>query len=151
MLGTPAFAARTWSRAGSICIAMVLDLCGLRRLGLARLATGDGVGAVANSRRAAAEYEGLPSLSGFQRYALACCHAALAAAANREQAVISAGEGEAEAAKAMTLLHEAVAQGYRDTGTMAGESALDPLRNRPDFQALMMDLAFPAEPFTRGE
>jgi len=28
------------------------------------------------------------------------------------------------------------------------ESALDPLRSRDDFRLLMMDLAFPAEPFT---
>ena len=29
------------------------------------------------------------------------------------------------------------------------ESALDPLRNRPDFRALMMDHVMPTEPFAR--
>ena len=64
---------------------------------------------------------------------------------------ISSGEGEVEVGKAMTLLRKAVAQGYRDTGTMAREPALDPLRNRPDFRLLMLDLAFPAEPFAPGD
>jgi hypothetical protein len=27
------------------------------------------------------------------------------------------------------------------------ESPLDPLRNRPDFRLLMLDLAFPTQPF----
>jgi hypothetical protein len=49
--------------------------------------------------------------------------------------------------KAMTLLHKAVAQGYRNTDAMARESALDPLRPRPDFRLLMLDLPFPADPF----
>jgi hypothetical protein len=37
--------------------------------------------------------------------------------------------------------------GHRTADAYLTESALDPLRNRPDFQALMMDLAFPTEPF----
>jgi len=41
--------------------------------------------------------------------------------------------------------------GYRNPDLYRTESALDPLCTRPDFQVLMMDLAFPAEPFARGE
>jgi tetratricopeptide (TPR) repeat protein/tRNA A-37 threonylcarbamoyl transferase component Bud32 len=115
----------------------------VRRLGLTRLAGGDLAGAVADVRRAIALYEGLPSPTAEEWYELACCHATLAAASAREQAGISAGEGAAEADEAMTLLHKAVAQGYRNTGAMARESALD----RPDFRLLMLDLAFPADPF----
>ena len=33
---------------------------------------------------------------------------------------------------------------------LQSESALDPLRSRPDFQILLMDLAFPKDPFARG-
>ena len=38
---------------------------------------------------------------------------------------------------------------YRDASAMKREAGLDPLRSRPDFQALMADLAFPANPFAR--
>jgi len=48
---------------------------------------------------------------------------------------------------AMALLDKAVTMGYRDPGAYRTESALDPLRNRPDFQLLMMDLVLPARPF----
>ena len=39
--------------------------------------------------------------------------------------------------------------GLRNPDAYRTESALDPLRNRPDFRALMMDLVFPTEPFAR--
>ena len=54
---------------------------------------------------------------------------------------------DVEARKAMSSLRQAVVAGYRNTAVMDKETALDPLRSRPDFQILMMDLAFPAEPF----
>jgi hypothetical protein len=37
--------------------------------------------------------------------------------------------------------------GYRNPDAYRTEDALDPLRCRPDFQFLIMDLAMPAEPF----
>jgi hypothetical protein len=37
--------------------------------------------------------------------------------------------------------------GYRDADAYRTEDALDPLRGREDFKLLMMDLAFPVEPF----
>jgi eukaryotic-like serine/threonine-protein kinase len=119
----------------------------VRRLGLTLLTSGDSAGSVAAARRAIALYEGLPSPTAEEWYELACCRAALAAAAVHEQSGISARDGETAADKAMTLLHKAVAQGYRNTGAMARESALDPLRPRPDFRLLMLDLPFPADPF----
>jgi hypothetical protein len=56
-------------------------------------------------------------------------------------------EGEAAAAKAMDHLRQAVAIGYRNAYRFRIESALAPLRSREEFQLLMMDVAFPAEPF----
>jgi hypothetical protein len=47
----------------------------------------------------------------------------------------------------MGLLRRAVADGYRDADAIAREVALDPLRPRPDFRLLMLDLAFPDRPF----
>ena len=51
----------------------------------------------------------------------------------------------------MSLLRKAVGTGYRNVGAFRTESALDPLRDREDFQLLVMDLAVPAQPFARGE
>ncbi len=80
---------------------------------------------------------------------MACCHAALAGLAGRPGSGVSAAEREGEAEKAMAVLRQAVTMGYRNPDDYRTESALDPLRDRPDFQLLMMDLAFPAEPFAR--
>jgi hypothetical protein len=40
--------------------------------------------------------------------------------------------------------------GYGDTELLQTDPALDPLRNRDDFWLLLMDLAFPAEPFAQN-
>jgi serine/threonine-protein kinase len=122
---------------------------GVRRRGLARLAAGDLGGAAADARKAATLYEGLPSHSAEQWYELACCHAALAGAAGREGSGISAVDGEVEADKAMHSLRQAAASGYRNTAGMTRETALDPLRHRPDFRRMMLDLAFPDDPFAK--
>ena len=55
-------------------------------------------------------------------------------------------EGEDAAAKAMEWLGRAVAMGYRNTNQLRIESALDPLRNRPDFKKLMAELEKNAPP-----
>jgi hypothetical protein len=47
------------------------------------------------------------------------------------------------------LLNQAIGIGYRDVNAFHTESALGSLRDRPDFRLLMMDLAFPAQPFVR--
>jgi hypothetical protein len=49
----------------------------------------------------------------------------------------------------MEVLRRAVAVGYRDTVRMQRDPDLDPLRSRADFRSLMMDLAFPADPFSK--
>jgi hypothetical protein len=51
----------------------------------------------------------------------------------------------------MQWLHRAVNAGYRNVALMRRDSDLDSLRSRPDFQLLMMDLAFPDDPFARGD
>ena len=42
-----------------------------------------------------------------------------------------------------------VTTGRRELTILRTDPDLDPLRSRPDFQALMLDLAFPAESFAR--
>ena len=50
----------------------------------------------------------------------------------------------------MDWLRRAVAMGYRHANELRIEWTLDPIRSRRDFQLLMMDLAFSADPFVRG-
>ena len=83
--------------------------------------------------------DGLPP-SPWNLFEVACCHAALAGLAGRAGSGVPAAEGEAEAAKAMEWLRKAIANGYRNTNELRIESALDPLRDRPDFKKLMGDL-----------
>jgi hypothetical protein len=49
----------------------------------------------------------------------------------------------------MTALHKARAAGDPNLSLIKTDADLDPIRSRPDFQLLMMDLAFPADPFDR--
>ena len=80
---------------------------------------------------------------------MASCHAGLTGLAGRPGLRASAAEGADQAEKAMALLRQAVRMGYRNPDAYRTESALDPLRNRPDFRALTMDLEFPSEAFAQ--
>ena len=123
----------------------------IRRRGLARRDLNDFAGAAADTRRALALCDGLRPLSARDSFETACCHAALAGLAGRAASGVSAAEAEIEAARAMESLVRAVAAGYRNANEIRIESALESLRSRDDFRFLMMDLAFPTEPFARAE
>jgi hypothetical protein len=62
---------------------------------------------------------------------------------------VSTGETSAEGDGAISLLKKAIGLGFRSYVRFRQESALNPLRGRPDFRFLMMDLAMPAEPLAR--
>ena len=100
-------------------------------------------GASADTRRALELWDGLPSRSGEEWFETSCGHAALVALAGRDGSGVSFAEAAAEADKAMALLTKAAGSGYREPDAYRTESALDPLRNRPEFRALMMDLPMP--------
>ena len=123
---------------------------GYLRFGHAREAAGDHAGAGNAWRRADALLQAIPNLDGENTFFHGCCHAKLAGLASHDGAGISADEASSHAETAMALLTKAVGMGYRDADAFRNESALDPLRGRPDFQILMMDLAFPAESFVVG-
>jgi hypothetical protein len=106
---------------------------------------------VADLRRALGLYDGMPSRSGERRFLVACSHAALSGLAGSAGSGLSAAEGSSAADEAMAVLHRAVEVGHRNPDAYRTEDALDPLRDRPDFRLLLMDLAFPAEAFARGE
>jgi tetratricopeptide (TPR) repeat protein len=121
-----------------------------RRLGLARWAGGDTAAAVVDTRLALALFEGLPMRPVQSEYELACCHGALAGLAAAAGSGLSPGDGPIEAERAIAQLRRAVAAGYGNLAELRTETALDPLRSRPDFRLLMLDLAMPADPFARG-
>jgi serine/threonine protein kinase len=107
--------------------------------------------AAAAARESMAILEGLSILEPIDCYNLACGHATLAGIAIKPGSGMTAAEGQAEAERAMQWLHRAVARGYRNVALMQRDHDLDPLRPRPDFQLLMMDLEFPDDPFARGD
>jgi hypothetical protein len=73
----------------------------------------------------------------------------LGAAAGGPGSGLSAEEGPVELGRAMDALRRAMAAGYRDVQWMRRDPDLDPLRSRPEFQALLLDLTFPEDPFAR--
>jgi tetratricopeptide (TPR) repeat protein len=119
--------------------------------GLALRALGDPAAAAADVRRAVAVFEALESRTGEHWFLFACSHAALAGLAGQAGSSLSAAEGDEAADRAMALVRMAVATGYRNADAYRTEDALDPLRGQDDFRLLLMDLAFPAEPFARSE
>jgi hypothetical protein len=76
-------------------------------------------------------------------YSTACMFAGLSELCASERESRSAGD------RAMASLRQAVAAGYRDIAELTKDSKLDPLRKRPDFRSLIMDLDFPTDPIAR--
>jgi hypothetical protein len=74
-------------------------------------------------------------------------HALLSAVLARTDSAGTPAEARGEADRSMTLLRQAVESGYHDLVAMSTEDDFESLKPRTDFQALLMDLAFPAEPF----
>jgi hypothetical protein len=120
---------------------------GLKGLGATRLAERRPADAVAAWRRAVTIGEGLRTDYGETLYYLACCHALLGGVARAPASAMSAEEGSAELDRAMEVLRGAVAAGYHDSARIRRDPDLDPLRSRPDFQLLIMDLAMLDDPF----
>jgi hypothetical protein len=117
-------------------------ICALRRRELTLSDLGNRAGAAAEIRRALSLCDGPPPKSAWDLFEIemACCQAALAGLTGRAGSGVSLAEGEKAAAKAMEWLRRAVANGYRNTNQLRIESALDSLRNRPDFKKLMAEL-----------
>ena len=116
------------------------------------MASGDIPGAVTDWRAAMATYEVLPAFERDGEPAMfqAGCHAMLASVAGRPGSGIADPERSSEEEAAMGILRELIEGGYHDR-ELINESSLDALRSRLDFRLLMMDVAFPADPFARGD
>jgi serine/threonine-protein kinase len=115
-------------------------------LGRARRRAGNPRAAVEDLRRAIALREGLAAITLEARYDLARNWALLAGLAAEEGTGLAPAEAKSHSDRAMNALRHVVAEGFRAPKTST-EPDFDPLRSRPDFQRLLLDLAFPAEPF----
>jgi eukaryotic-like serine/threonine-protein kinase len=120
----------------------------LSRLGSARRRAGDHRGAAADLRRAIALWEGLAAISLEARYDLARNHALLAVLVAEGGSGLSPAEGRAYSEQAVEVIKRLVAEGYRNPNSSI-EPDFASLRRRPDFQLLLLDLAFPTEPIAR--
>ncbi len=80
-------------------------------------------------------------------YDLACAYSLCSVLLSSDEP--TTGERESCAGRAVKALRRAVATGYNDLGQIRRDRLLDPLRSHRDFQDLMMDLSFPADPFRR--
>ncbi len=106
--------------------------------------------AVEAFRKALTILERLPRLPPLDHFNVAMIRAGLAEVAPKPGSGLSAAEGRAEADQAMTWLRKAVDGGFRPLAAIRSEDVFNALRSRPDFQLLLMDLAFPQDPFARG-
>ncbi len=111
----------------------------LRVLGLIRLADGDVAQATTDIRRALELWDGFSTRSGELWFETACSHATLSALAGREGSGVPVADKPAEAEQALVMLKKAIEMGYR-AETFRTDSALDPLRERDDFQRLMAEI-----------
>ena len=118
----------------------------LLRRGQARLAVSDPAGSAADWRRAVATFEAMPPRDPEAAFLEACCHAMLAGSAGRIGSRVPSGDGPIEASRAMDILRQAIAIGFRNGRRYRTSRALGPLRDRDDFRLLIMDLAMPDRP-----
>jgi len=110
---------------------------------------GDSAVAAAYLRRAIALYESTSGTGPEPTFFFACASAGLSNLVGKAGAGVSAEEGKTLADRAVLLTRRAAALGYRDPVVYRNEHALDPVRERADFQLIMLDLGFPADPFAR--
>jgi hypothetical protein len=80
-------------------------------------------------------------------YNLACCLAQCAALGMAAEGPGAAPRSAHDADRALAALRRAIEAGGCDRADVDRDTDLDPLRTRPGFRALRLDLDFPAEPF----
>jgi serine/threonine-protein kinase len=114
----------------------------IRHVGTALLASGHPADAIEHYRRSLARLESIERPTAVHLYDMACCRALIAGAAAAPGSGLSPADTKAEAARAVALVRRAFAAGY---GNLAWARDLDTdlksIRGRPDFQALMAELA----------
>jgi eukaryotic-like serine/threonine-protein kinase len=131
---------------------IVLLADSFRRIGTTFQASGQPADAVAYYRRSIAMLESLKKSRAQDLYDAACCHSLISGAATAAGSGLSAEAGLAEAERAVAGVRQSFKAGFGNlVWVRTGDPDLKPIRSRPDFQALMMDLAMPADPFVHGQ
>jgi serine/threonine-protein kinase len=125
-------------------------LVSLRKIVETSPPVGDVPGTIEALRLAIGFLERRPA-TGDGLYDLACYRSLLADHLSRRDPGARDHEAESAARTAVSTLKRAIASGYRNLAHMKADSDLDALRSRPDFQLVMMDMAFPDRPFAGGD
>jgi tetratricopeptide (TPR) repeat protein len=123
----------------------------LRRIGTILQASGQPAAAVTHYRRSLSVLEDLKSPTPTDVYDMACCHALIAGMAREPSSGLTPADYRPEAERAVAGVREAFSRGYNNLDWVRrNDPDLKPIRQRPDFQMLIMDLEFPVEPFARA-
>jgi serine/threonine-protein kinase len=120
---------------------------GYGSLGKVHLKAGSHAEALAMLRKAVAILESSDEV--IDLYNLACNLASASTIADPAEGPAAADRQRGDADRAAASIRRAIDLGYANSDSLKTDPDLDPLRSRPDFQLLMMDLAMPADPFAR--
>ncbi|HKI16579.1 MAG TPA: tetratricopeptide repeat protein, partial [Isosphaeraceae bacterium] len=93
--------------------------------------------------------ESLPREWATYHYHMACCLALRIPPATASPTAREVEDGRRFGDQAMIALARSVAGPFKTFETFRSDPNLGPLRDRKDFKAMLMDLAFPADPFAR--
>ncbi len=120
-------------------------------VGLVRQRAGRPAEAAAEFQKAVAIMERLSNLqpSSFDLYNLACFQSLLSGIAAQPGSGLTGSDVRNLGRQAVATLRRAVDAGLQDVAFMRKDADLGPLRSRPDFQMLLLDVAFPEEPFAK--
>jgi serine/threonine-protein kinase len=105
------------------------------------------VDGLAACRRCVAILEPLENLNA--QYNAACVLATASTVADPAEGPAASDRQRRDADHAVVILKRLIARGYANTVALKNDPDFDCLRKRPDFQALLRDLEFPARPFER--
>jgi tetratricopeptide (TPR) repeat protein len=120
---------------------------GFRHRGVVMQKLGRPSDAVGDFRQSITKLKELAVPSPLSLYDLACAQSSLAGVSLEAGSGLSTVEGQAAAEAAMATLRRARGAGWHGLAELRSDPSLAPLRSRPDFQLLLMDLAFPPWPF----
>jgi hypothetical protein len=121
----------------------------LRLRGIALQRCGKIPEASSSFRDSIAVLRGQSAAESMDYYNIACAQSLLSGLAAQSGSGLTAVESRAEADHAMQSLRLAAAAGWRDSSWAAADPDLAPIRSRADFQSLILDIGFPADPFER--
>jgi hypothetical protein len=85
------------------------------------------------------------------RYVTASCHAILAGLLGGTKGEGSQTVAEQEARKAIDILKDSIASGYRTIAEVRADADFKALAGRTEFENMLMDLSLPSNPFAGGK